>query len=278
MNTELCISDLELPKYKLGSGEFGRVFEAVHEGKPVVYKIMKHAIHNHLIFENELNILSSLRDMSNIPKLYGYARCEERNLLYIVMEKAPGMTLYHYICYNEEAEISLLRRLFIAANICRTLFLLHRRCILYRDMKPDNLMIDPTTCHHMLVDFGLSTQCKSMKDRVEGSVGTPGYMAPEIFRQRTYGFSADVYSLGMTFYFLFTYREPERLSMVYANLKKAGLPRPLHRLLLQCIRTDPRQRPTAEQLYHQFSCLYEEYHQYHLRQQQRKRSFFCWFC
>lgn len=108
-------------------------------------------------------------------------------------------------------------------------------------------------------------------------------MAPEIFRQRTYGFSADIYSLGMTLYFLFTYREPERLSLVYANLKKAGHPRmvELHRLLLQCIRIDPRQRPTAEQLYHQFYCLYEEYEEYeeyNQYQQQRKKSFLCWFC
>lgn len=271
---EIRVTDLEPPRYKLGSGEFGRVFEAVYQGKPVVYKVMKHAIHNSTVFENELHILYSLKNVPNVPTVYGFARCMEQNLLYIIMEKAPGITLYHYVCYTD---IPWLSRLFIAKNICRSVAHLHERCVLYRDLKPDNIVIDPKSHHHVLVDFGLAIQCSSTTECVEGMAGTPGYMAPEIYREETYGFPVDIYSLGMTLYFLFTHREPERLSALRSVLKRSEIPRGIQSIILDCLWTSASRRPTAVTLYHELSNWYDHHvHQFHESNKIKKKWSLWW--
>jgi len=127
---------------------------------------------------------------------------------------------------------------------------------MYRDLKPDNIVIDPNRRHHVLVDFGLAVQCASMTECVEGMVGTPGYMAPEIYREETYGFPVDIYSLGMTLYFLFTYREPERMSVLRSVLKRSEIPKGIQSIILDCLWTSASRRPTAARLYHELSDLY----------------------
>jgi len=263
---EISMSDLEPPQYKLGSGEFGRVFEATFRGKPVVYKIMKHAIHNS-VHENELKILYSLRDVPHVPRVYGFARCPERDILYLIMEKAPGITLYNYVFYND---ISFLWRLYMAKNICRTIAHLHERFVLYRDLKPDNIVIDPSDHHHFLIDFGLSVQCASIDERVEGMAGTPGYMAPEIYMEKQYGFPIDIYSLGMTLYFLFTHREPERLSVLYFHLTHSNVPRDIQMIILDCLQLNTRHRPTAMDLHDRLTEIYTHWRR--LKQVQKKKK------
>ena len=272
---QIDVTELEPPRYKLGSGEFGRVFDALFHGKPVVYKIMKHAIHNKVLFENELQILYSLKNMPNVPLVYGFARCKERNIFYIIMEKAPGITLYNYVCYTD---IPFLSRLFIAKNICRTIARLHERNVMYRDLKPDNIVIDPTNNDHVLIDFGLAVQCTSMSDCVDGMVGTPGYMAPEIYREQTYSFPVDIYSLGMTLYFLFRCREAERLSVLRYHLHHSNTPKFIQSIILDCLWTSPCRRPTAIRLYHAFADIYDRLDNQSKKQEKKKKSLWSWWC
>jgi serine/threonine protein kinase len=86
-------TNLENPKLRLGSGQFGRVFESTYKGKQVVYKIMKHAI-DPFFFYTEIKILNMLHHKS-IPKLIGYVDTPSK--LIIIMEKAHGITLNHLI-------------------------------------------------------------------------------------------------------------------------------------------------------------------------------------
>ena len=265
---EILVEDLGPPRYKLGSGEFGRVFESDYRGHPVVCKMMKHAVHAS-VFENELDVLHSLQGVPNIPRTYGYARCPDRHTLALVMQRAPGVSLYNYVCYTD---ISFLGRLYLAKNVCMTLSALHDRFVLYRDMKPDNIVVDPRTHRHFLVDFGLSVRCASADERVYGMAGTPGYMAPEVCRDEAYGQSADVYSLGMTFYFLFTNHEPERMSVVRPHLARSRLPWDLQRLLLECLTANPDKRPTSTDVGHRLSSLYARFHPVYHRRNKKKLS------
>ena len=73
---------------------------------------------------------------------------------------------------------------------------LHERDILYRDLKPENVMID-SQGYPKLIDFGTA---KQVQGRTYTIVGTPHYMAPEIIIGKGYGLAADWWSLGILLY------------------------------------------------------------------------------
>lgn len=94
---EVSYNNLSKPKNRLGNGQFGRVFESEFESKAVVYKIMKHAIHSSIFF-NEIKIMKELSH-PNIPKLLGF--CKENNFMCLIIEKISGIDLFHYILYYD---------------------------------------------------------------------------------------------------------------------------------------------------------------------------------
>jgi cGMP-dependent protein kinase len=85
---------------------------------------------------------------------------------------------------------------FYTACIVIMLEYLHERDIIYRDLKPENVMIDDDG-YPKLIDFGIS---KFLNGRTYTIVGTPHYMAPEVITGKGYSFSADYWSLGVMLY------------------------------------------------------------------------------
>jgi serine/threonine protein kinase len=74
---------------------------------------------------------------------------------------------------------------------------LHSKNIIYRDLKPDNLMID-NTGHVKLIDFGFAKQLSQSNDtRTYTNCGTLGYTAPEVISGRGYSYPADLWSFGI---------------------------------------------------------------------------------
>jgi serine/threonine protein kinase len=77
---------------------------------------------------------------------------------------------------------------------------LHETGIVYRDLKPENILID-NEGHVKLTDFGLSKAgLKGQNNRTESFVGTTEYLAPEIIKEKSYGYSVDWYSMGLVTY------------------------------------------------------------------------------
>lgn len=118
--------------------------------------------------------------------------------LYFLMEYIPGQDLFEMLSGwnkmgNENAK-------FYAAGILIILEYLHRYNIIYRDLKPENVMIDEDG-YPKISDFANS---KIVEGRTYSIVGTPHYMAPEVIAGKGYNFSADYWSLGIMIYeFLF---------------------------------------------------------------------------
>lgn len=227
--------EIATPRHRLGSGRFGRVFDSTYKDMPVAIKFMKHAI-NPVFFYNEMDILKDLQH-ENIPVFYGFVQTDTK--LGIIMQKVDGISLFDYVCIHDVEYGDVLH---IGRQIAQTLRYIHSKKILYRDLKPDNIMIHPSTLKIVFVDFGLAYQLITKTEKLHGLCGTPGFMAPEVLRGNPYGLSSDIYSFGMTMYVVSTSSDPcnprkMRSRMMY-------IPSPLRDLIWECISPDPTRRPS----------------------------------
>lgn len=114
------------------------------------------------------------------------------------MEFVNGGELFHHLKtarkFDEE------RAKFYAAEIILALEYLHKNGVIYRDVKPENILIDAQG-HIKMTDFGLSKGgLENTGGRTESFCGTTEYLAPEIINSKQYGYSVDWYSLGLVIY------------------------------------------------------------------------------
>ena len=136
---------------------------------------------------------------------------------------------------------------------------LHARRVVYRDLKPENVLLDRSG-HVKLADFGLAKENVEAADRGARSVcGTPEYLAPEIIDKLGHGTAADVWSFGMVLHEMLTGLPPwyttDRKEL-FSRLRHAPLEFPRDRfvsrdaktLIAACLRRDPKERPTAREL------------------------------
>lgn len=203
---------------KVGEGGMGIVYKALDQDKKVkcaiktVHKIklkrqglLTQAIS---LFEEEANILRKL-DHENIVKILDYFW--ENDLPYIVMEFIKGSTLEEIMVISEQG-LNVKRVSSIAMQLCNALDYLHQLnpTIICRDIKPDNIMMQKKDeIQIKLIDFGVARSFKEGNTRDTYYAGTAQYMSPEaIERNRQTDHRSDIYSLGMTLYYLLTADQP----------------------------------------------------------------------
>lgn len=118
------------------------------------------------------------------------------------------------------------RAKFYAAEIVLGISHLHENNIVYRDLKPENLLLDPEG-HIRITDFGLSK--KDVEgDTAQSLCGTPEYLAPEILRKVPYGKSVDWWSLGILIYEMINGLPPfydSNRKMMYHRILTASVPK-----------------------------------------------------
>ena len=115
-----------------------------------------------------------------------------------VFEYLPGETLYH-LMINERNKGWVN---YYCCEVLIALEYLHAHSIIYRDLKPDNIMID-SFGHAKLIDFGFAKTLTG-DFRTYTNCGTIGYTAPEVVTGLGYSFQADIWSFGILFYELLT--------------------------------------------------------------------------
>jgi outer membrane protein assembly factor BamB/predicted Ser/Thr protein kinase len=151
-------------------------------------------------FEREANVLASLSHPS-CPKIYDFFTEGTRS--YIVMEYIAGRDL-EAILDETESPLSEDRVLEWAIQICDVLAYLHHQDIVFRDMKPSNVMLKDESLI-MLIDFGIA---KVFQSGEKGTmIGTEGYSPPEQYRGVAEP-RGDLYALGATMHHLLTKRDP----------------------------------------------------------------------
>lgn len=130
---------------------------------------------------------------------------QDESHLYLVMDFINGGELFYHI---QKGTFSEERAKFYTAEVILALSYLHSAGIVYRDMKPENVLIDREG-HVKLTDFGLSKGKLDENDGMtESFCGTTEYLAPEIIKDKQYGYSVDWYSLGLVLYEMLTGLNP----------------------------------------------------------------------
>ncbi|XP_077874948.1 sperm motility kinase 2B-like [Ictidomys tridecemlineatus] len=235
----------------IGHGEFGQVHLARHHltGAEVAVKVLKTETED-MSDLSEALMLESL-EHPNVIQLFQVIRTREN--LYMVMEHAGGGQLLERIprggMPQEEAR-RLFRQIVCALGHC------HDKGIMHRDLKPANIMLDARG-HVKLIDFGLSARFTAGQ-KLNDLWGTLAYIAPEIVLEQEYeGPSADIWSLGVTLYFMLTGSLPFRgdtpqemlMRILLARFQvPSSVPVKARRLIRQILVLKPKKRPTVKQI------------------------------
>lgn len=209
------IDDFYLLKM-IGKGSFGKVMLAKNKDDQKVYAIKvisKSSVKRSSKHKAALGNASSPHDINHImaernvlirsvkhPFLIGLKWAfQTSEKLYFVTDYVNGGEIFFHL--QKDCRFSELRARFYAAEITSALEYLHNSDIIYRDLKPENILLD-SDGHIKLTDFGLAKEnfVKRNRGRTHTFCGTPEYLAPEILRKESYGFSIDWWCLGSVLY------------------------------------------------------------------------------
>ena len=268
---------------EIGEGSFGKVYEirrnnlgqiekaalkvmSIPRSREEILALQKEGYDQDRITRHYKDCLEEIiREYSLMVELKGHSNvvcCDDLRYfrhndgvgwdIFIRMELLTPMDAVLAQEYDEEQTIRL------AKDICAALVLCRKNNILHRDIKPQNIFASRTG-DFKLGDFGVA---KISERTAKGTIaGTYDYMAPEVFRGKPYGLSADVYSLGIVLYWIMNGKRmpfitsegeiptpQERERARYRRLQGEALPEPrygsdtLKKIVLKACAFDPNVR------------------------------------
>jgi serine/threonine-protein kinase len=219
---------------RIGGGGMGAVYLAKDRNLGDAPRAVKEMVESHLDpaqhekaigdFKRESLLLTSLEHPS-IPTIYDYFYDEPLGRFYLVMKFISGGDLASRLRTAPGGRIDERTVADWGMQAADVLEYLHSRPkpIIYRDLKPANLMIDGNSGRVMLIDFGIARWVKQEEKGVT-AVGTMGYAPPELFGGRVEPRS-DVYSLGATLFHLLTGSDPQDNPLLIFDFQKNPRPR-----------------------------------------------------
>lgn len=181
----------------IGNGAYGEVY-LVRDKSTLTYYAMKVVEKNIVVEKKQVEqIILEKRILQSIehPFIISLEAAFKDNIyLYLVLPFINGGELFTNI--HKYGGFSEGLGQFYAAQIVLALEYLHHCCIIHRDVKPENILIN-SNGYLLLCDFGF---CKIIKKRTWTLCGTPEYLAPEIILSKGYSFAVDWWALGVLIY------------------------------------------------------------------------------
>ncbi|KYC39236.1 serine/threonine protein kinase [Scytonema hofmannii PCC 7110] len=214
------------------SGSKTLVYQGIREKdqQSVILKLMRNeypTFHEIAQFRKQYAIAKNL-NITGIVKPYSLE--SYRNSYVLILEDFGGRSLKDYISSVETTHTAFLQQFFdIAIQIASTLHELHAHRIIHKDMKPANILINPTTSEVKLTDFSIASLLpKEIQQLTNPNFleGTLAYISPEQTGRMNRGidYRSDFYSLGVTFFELLTGQLPfttkDPMELVHCHIAK----------------------------------------------------------
>src|SRR5688572_7015872 len=238
---------------RIGGGGMGAVYLAKDRNLGDAPRAVKEMIESHLDpaqhekaigdFQRESLLLTSLQHPS-IPTIYDYFYDDVGSRFYLVMKYISGGDLASRMRAASGGRLDEKIVTDWGMQVADVLDYLHSRPkpIIYRDLKPANLMIDGNTGRIMLIDFGIARWVTQQQEKGVTAVGTMGYAPPELFSGRVQP-ASDVYSLGATMFHLLTGSDPQDNPLLIFDFSKNPRPRQIapsistemEHILMRCV-------------------------------------------
>lgn len=244
---------------RIGGGGMGAVYLAKDRNLGDAPRAVKEMIESHIDssqhdkaindFKRESLLLTSL-EHSSIPTIYDYFYDDGAGRFYLVMKYISGGDIAARLRNAPGGRIDERTVTTWAIQVADVLDYLHSqpKQIIYRDLKPANLMIDGNSGRVMLIDFGIARWVTKQEKGVT-AVGTMGYAPPELFSGKVEPRS-DLYSLGATMFHLLTGSDPQDNPLLIFDFTKNPRPRQINpaltvemeRILMRSVEHKPEAR------------------------------------
>ena len=242
-------------KNRIGSGGMADVYCAVDEqlGRDVAVKLLHRRFAEDREFVERFRREASSAAALQHPHVVGvYDRGEWDGTSYIAMEHLEGKTLKQVII--EEAPLDPIRAIDLLVQVLRAARFAHKRGVIHRDLKPQNVIVDPEG-RAKVTDFGIARAGASDMTQTGSIMGTAQYLSPEQAQGLPVDDRSDLYSVGVVLYEMLTGRVPfDGDSAVSIALKQVAeppvpprqlnpsIPPELEAVVLRAIAKDPQQR------------------------------------
>ncbi|KAF8848621.1 Pkinase-domain-containing protein [Acephala macrosclerotiorum] len=187
------LGDFEILR-TLGTGSFGRVHlvQSKHNSRFYAVKVLKKAqVVKMKQVEHTNDERRMLQEVKHPFLITLWGTFQDSKNLYMVMDFVEGGELFSLLRKSQRFPNPVAK--FYAAEVTLALEYLHGKDIIYRDLKPENLLLDRHG-HLKITDFGFA---KKVPDITWTLCGTPDYLAPEVVSSKGYNKSVDWWSLGI---------------------------------------------------------------------------------
>jgi len=194
---------------KLGEGGFGAVYKAFDQNlqRSVALKVMLQSLTSNQEFVQKFireAITAAQLNHPNIVAIHKVGRDEKRGIHYLIMELLDGKTLENVV--HDRGVLKPEEAVPFMLQASEALAAAHDKKIVHRDIKPENIMVDKRGVVKIM-DFRLA---KVVQPDMKSTkvMGTPHYMSPEQFEGKQVDGRTDIYSLGVTLYYILSRARP----------------------------------------------------------------------
>eukprot|EP00808_Paulinella_micropora_P019064 g795.t1 len=243
----------------LGKGAFAKVYEITSMDSQRVYagkvipkaSLVKASSRRKLLNEIKLHHSCSHDGVVKFERFF-----EDQTNVYILLELCTNNTLMELM--KRRKRLTETETQFYMWQLLTVTTYLHSVCIIHRDLKLGNLLIDKNL-NIKVGDFGLATKLSHPGERKRTICGTPNYIAPEILQKEGHSFEVDVWSMGVIMYTLLIGKPPFETASVKSTYKRiqsnsynfppgVRLSRAARHLITRILSPVPEQRPSLAEI------------------------------